>query len=90
MRAGVPVVLSNVAGNSDTIEHDVSGLLFPFGDTSGMAQGVLNLLSNSQLRGSLSDAARIRLKEHFDVEEMGASLQDFYFSLAVSHARHQG
>jgi glycosyltransferase involved in cell wall biosynthesis len=87
MRAGVPVVLSNVAGNRDTIEHDVSGLLFPFGDTSAMAQGVLNLLSNAQLRDSLSDAARIRLKEHFDVEEMGASLNAFYLSLLAGPRR---
>jgi glycosyltransferase involved in cell wall biosynthesis len=78
MKAGVPVVLSAVTGNTDTVDHNVSGFLFPFGDTAAMASGVLTLLSDTEIRQSLVDAATERLRDRFDRQDMGAGLERLY------------
>jgi glycosyltransferase involved in cell wall biosynthesis len=84
MRAGVPVVLTDVAGSADCVEPGVSGFRLPFGDVAGMAQGALALLDDHQLRRAMVDAARIRVKERFDVLDMGAQLERFYADLGAA------
>jgi glycosyltransferase involved in cell wall biosynthesis len=86
MKAEVPVVLTDVAGNSDTIENEKSGLLYPFGDTSAMAGGVLQLLSDPQLRESIVEEAGRRVRDRFDAEDMGASLEGIYQELILQSA----
>jgi glycosyltransferase involved in cell wall biosynthesis len=82
MEAGVPVVLTDVTGNMDTIEDGVSGLLFPFGDTAAIAEGVRTLLSDTPTRQSLVDGAQERVHSHFDRRQMGARLEMLYQELA--------
>jgi len=85
MRASVPVVLTNVDGNRDTVQHGVSGLLYPFGAVAGLAGGVLSLLGNARLRDDLVAGARLQLKERFDVHEMGATTEALYMALRPAH-----
>lgn len=83
MRAGVPVVLSDVVGNRDTVEAGRSGILCSFGDTRGMASSVIDLLDDGGRRSAMVAAASIRLRERFDVAKMGQSLTELYCSLAA-------
>jgi glycosyltransferase involved in cell wall biosynthesis len=85
MRGGVPVVLSEVMGNADTVEHNSSGLLYDFGDTSAMADGVLRLLSDDPFRTSVIGAAAVRLREKFDRKDMGARLGELYRELSLKN-----
>jgi glycosyltransferase involved in cell wall biosynthesis len=78
MQAGVPVVLTDVTGNKDTVEDGVSGLLFPFGETSAMADGVLSLLSDDPRRQTLAQGGQERVRSHFDRRQMGTRLQHLY------------
>jgi glycosyltransferase involved in cell wall biosynthesis len=78
MRAGVPVVLSDVVGNRDVVEDGVTGFLSPFGASEQMAAAVVRLLGDEALRASVTDAATDRLRRHFDVRVMGASLNRLY------------
>jgi glycosyltransferase involved in cell wall biosynthesis len=86
MQAGVPVVLTDVTGNMDTIEDGVSGLLFPFGATSAMAAGVRTLLSDDATRQSLVDGALERVHSHFDRRHMGARIEQLYAEVALQRA----
>jgi glycosyltransferase involved in cell wall biosynthesis len=90
MRAGVPVVLTDVVGSRDCVVDGVSGLVFPFGDTAGMAGGVGRILSDGRLRDSLVAAADQRFREKFDVARMGALHQQLYEELAVDRSRRVG
>jgi glycosyltransferase involved in cell wall biosynthesis len=82
MRAGVPVVLSDVVGNRDVAEDGRSGVLRPPGDTAGMAAAAARLLVDRSWRDSIVAAARARLAERFDVRDTGARHCRLYEELA--------
>jgi glycosyltransferase involved in cell wall biosynthesis len=83
MRAGVPVVLSDVAGNHDTVEHQVSGLLVPFGAPHTAATAIVRLLDDRRTRASVVAGAHARLVRDFDVRLMGERLAALYSDLAA-------
>lgn len=84
MRAGVPVVLSDVVGNRDTVEAGRSGMLCAFGDADGMARAVIDLLGRDNRRAAMIEAAHARLRDRFDLVAMGRALSELYRSLAGS------
>jgi glycosyltransferase involved in cell wall biosynthesis len=81
MRAGTPVVLSDVVGNRDVVEHGVSGLLVPPGDAERFAEAVDTVLRDDLFRAKLVRAARERLVARFDARAMGAALGALYAEL---------
>ena len=87
MRAGTPVVLTDVRGNCDTVDHGVSGWLVPFGDTASMAARVLDALGDPSLRDRVVAAAADRLRTDFDVRVMGARLAELYRQVTAESAR---
>jgi glycosyltransferase involved in cell wall biosynthesis len=84
MLASVPVVLSDVTGNTDTIEDGVSGRLLPFGDTDNMAEAVLALMADPDARATLVEGAQARVVSHFDRRQMGARLEALYREIALN------
>ncbi len=89
MRAGVPVVLSDVVGNCDTVAHGVSGFLVPFGDAEAAAGAIVSLLEDSPLRTAMVAAAAARLRSDFDVRAMGARHAALYASVAGDGTRRR-
>ncbi|MDQ2724961.1 MAG: glycosyltransferase [Actinomycetota bacterium] len=82
MRAGVPMVLTDVVGNRDVVEDGRSGVLCGFGDIDRLAGAVVDLLEDDGRRAAMVAAASTRLRERFDVRVMGAALTDLYRSLS--------
>lgn len=78
MRAGVPVVVSDVVGNRDAVVAGVTGSLVPLGDVDATARAVLELLDDAASAAAIVDAARTRLAERFDVRRMGAETVAVY------------
>lgn len=83
MRAGVPVVLTDVVGNRDTVEDGVSGLLVPPGDVAALARTVGTLLADRELAARLGRAGRERVRERFSLAAMASALGDLYARLAT-------
>jgi glycosyltransferase involved in cell wall biosynthesis len=84
MRAGVPVVLSDVVGNRDTVVDGVTGLLTPFGDADAAATAIVRLLDEKALRAGIVAAATTRLRQEFDIALMGERLASLYAGVAGS------
>ncbi len=63
MACGVPVVASAVGGLKEIVQEGASGLLVPPGDSSALAQVLVTLLTNEQLRLRLAEGARRRAEE---------------------------
>ncbi len=57
-QCGVPVVASDRPGLRDSVRHDQTGLLVPYGDAHAMAQSALRLLHDPDLWACFSEAAR--------------------------------
>jgi sugar transferase (PEP-CTERM/EpsH1 system associated) len=70
MAAGVTAVASDVGGNSEIIENEVSGLLFRSGDIAHAAQQLRRLISEPALRARLAGAAAARVRDEFSIDAM--------------------
>lgn len=81
-RASVPLVLSDVVGNTDIVEPGLSGELVPFGDADAAAEAIVGLIVDPHRAELMSGAMMLRLVERFNVEAMGAGYADFYAAVA--------
>lgn len=84
MRAGTPVVLTDVVGNRDTVVNGESGLLVAPDDPVALADAVTRVLGDRDLGARLASAARARLASHFDVRRMAAQIEALYGATAAA------
>ncbi len=57
-----PFVVTNVPGPSDIIEDGISGLLVPLRNSERLADGILRLMENSELRQDMGEEAKRRIR----------------------------
>jgi glycosyltransferase involved in cell wall biosynthesis len=82
MRAGTPVVVTDVVGNRDVVEDGASGFVVAPGDAWTAADRVVRLLGDEATRSAMVAAAHRHLVEHHDVRSMGRRTADLYRALA--------
>ena len=70
MRAGLPVVVSNVGGAPEAINDGVTGFLVNPGDREHLAERLRNLIRSPQLRRRMGQAGRDRYEAEFTFETM--------------------
>lgn len=70
MRAGLPVVASDVGGVCESVCDGENGFLVPRGDVPTLRQRLQRLISNETLRVEMGAASRRRYVEEFTVERM--------------------
>ena len=70
MAAGVAAIASDVGGNSELIEHGVTGLLFPSGDVAKATEQLNALVSDAGLRERLAATAAARMQSEFSIAAM--------------------
>jgi glycosyltransferase involved in cell wall biosynthesis len=78
MRAGLPVVASDVGGVAESVTHGVSGLLLPARNPSALAEALANLLDDPALRGAMGRSARAVYENRFRLECMVDSTAAIY------------
>ncbi len=78
MQAGVPVIASNIPGNSDLVLHHETGRLAALGDPPDIARQSNDLLADTGEAKRLSEAARERIATEFTVAAMVQSHADLY------------
>ncbi|MDY6903899.1 MAG: glycosyltransferase [Thermodesulfobacteriota bacterium] len=82
MRAGLPVVATDVGGNRELIQDGVTGLLFKPGSTKDLSEKLILLLNDQALAISLGTAARRSIMLNFDLNAIVQQCIGFYRSLA--------
>jgi glycosyltransferase involved in cell wall biosynthesis len=80
MRAGTPVVVTDVAGNRDLVEHGENGLLVPPDRPDALADGIVRLLGDAALRTRLI-AGATRTIARCDVRTMAQAIAGVYREL---------
>ncbi|MEA3407267.1 MAG: glycosyltransferase [Chloroflexota bacterium] len=78
MAAGLPVVATRVGGVPEVVVDGETGLLVPPGDPDALAQAILRLLRDPDLRHRMGQAGRARVAEHFSVEQMVRKTEALY------------
>lgn len=73
----VPVVSTDVGGLAEVNRHKFSGLTFPLGDIDGMAQGAVDILSNSETHKKFQNQAFENAKR-FDVSNVIKAYEKVY------------
>jgi L-malate glycosyltransferase len=81
MAAGLPVIATDVGGNSEVVSAGETGLLVPVGSSRGLARAVLELLDDDARALAMGLAGRRRVAEHFDLEETAAAYGRLYSDL---------
>ena len=87
MALGVPVVASNVGGIPDLVRHGKDGFLHDAADVDGMAQSVLRLMADADLRARFGEAGRDRIAREFSLQKLGDRALARYGELLAEHGR---
>lgn len=74
MRAGKPIVATEVGGNGESIENNLSGLLVPAKDSIQLANALCRFISDEKLRKTLGENARKRFLQLFTEDVMQQNL----------------
>ncbi len=78
MAAQRPVVVSNIPGNSDLVEHELSGLLFDAGDSIALSKQLSIVLEQPQLRYSMATSGRKLMIDRYGFESITQQLAGVY------------
>lgn len=78
MALGKPVVAMAAGGPLEIVEHDTTGFLTPPGDASALAQVLLDLLNDAELRETMGRKGRERYLAHFTAERMARETWQVY------------
>ena len=83
MRAGVPVLLTDVVGNRDAVVDGKTGVLVRAEDPTGLADQMILLLQDAGLRARLGEAGRDEVRGTRDVTQMAAATVAVYQRLVM-------
>jgi glycosyltransferase involved in cell wall biosynthesis len=78
MSSGIPVVATNVGGNSEVISSGVNGLLIPPKSPENMAKAISRLLDEQALRERIGRAARKTIEEHYTWDKIAENVTESY------------
>ena len=81
MSAGVPVIATNVGGNPEIVEDGVSGILVPVRDSAALAEAMVRMFCNPELRKAMGAAGRKRIATTFSMERSLESVERLYEKL---------
>jgi glycosyltransferase involved in cell wall biosynthesis len=81
MAAGLPMIVTNVGGNSEAVLDGKTGLVVPARDPEALAAAIIHLAGDPELRQRLGSAGRERVASQFSLEACMAKYQSLYRGL---------
>jgi glycosyltransferase involved in cell wall biosynthesis len=78
MAAGLPVVSTRIAGIPELVEDGRGGLLVAPGRADQLADALIALADDPQLRRRLGDHARETVRREFNLRTIGPALRDLF------------
>lgn len=85
MAVGVPVVAFDIPGVDQLVEHEVTGLLAPYGDVEALAACCQRLLDDPALARRLADNARQKIDQTYSARRMAIEYESLFRSM-LDHA----
>lgn len=81
MTAGRAIIATAVGGNSEAIEHRVTGILVPPNSAAALAEAMSDLLSNPKLALALGEQAYAVATRRYSLAAAARAHEDFYCNL---------
>jgi glycosyltransferase involved in cell wall biosynthesis len=81
MAASLPMIVTNVGGNSEAVIDGVTGLVVNPHNPAALGQAILNLAANDATRSAMGQAGYSRAKMHFDINVCVANYVNLYEGL---------
>ena len=81
MLAGLPVVATDVGGNSELVIDGENGFLCPLNDAASLAERVVSLLGNERDAMEMGEKGRDRVRAEFKIERMVRETEEVYLGL---------
>lgn len=78
---GLPIIATDIRGCRQVVDHGVTGLLVPLGDTERLADALVLLAESSERRAAMAEAAVHKARREFDQQRV------IEMTLAVYRAR---
>ena len=78
MATGLPVIATNVGGNSELIAHDQTGELVPAGDDEALARQILACARDPERARAFGRGGRLRVERLFSLEAMVEQYTNLY------------
>lgn len=75
---GLACVVSDIPGNQAVVESEANGLVVPVGDAPALANALLRMLEEPDLRGRLGKAGRAKVEASFDIAKVADQVQGIY------------
>ena len=89
MRAGVPVVLTDVAGSADLVDDGVDGRIVPARDPDALAAAVVEQLTDPALARERAELAAKAVTARFGGDVMGRRTREVYEEILAPQRIHQ-
>jgi len=83
MASSIPIVCTCVGGNPELVEDSKNGFLSASGDYKSMAENIIKLANNKDMRESMGKSGRQRLLKYFLIEDMVKNYEIIYRELKV-------
>jgi len=83
MASGTPVITTDVPGCRAAVRDGETGLLVPPRDADALAQAMIKLIGDAELRRSMSRKARRWCEESFDIGVVNRAMVDVYRRIGI-------
>jgi glycosyltransferase involved in cell wall biosynthesis len=78
MAMALPTVVTRVGGNEELVIDGHTGYILPPGDVQGIAQAIITLAQNKQLRRDMGRASRKRIEREFSFDHRIQHIESLY------------
>ena len=82
---GVPAVVSDIPGNRAVVDDRVNGLVVPVGNAEALAEAMLSLIRDRELRSRLGRGARLRAEGEWSIASVASRVLGTYNRLATGN-----
>ena len=84
MAVGLPVVATDVGGNSEAVAHETTGYIVPVDDAKALTDKIQELIKDEEKRKDMGAAGRARVMEMFTIEQNVARIEKLYHEILHS------
>ncbi len=86
MRAGLPIIATDVNGIYEQVENGINGFLVPHQDEQALITALTNLIRSSTARKKMGEMSRKKFLTEFNIERMIADVHQLYDRTLQNHS----